>query len=338
MQHQYKLKSIVLFEYLKMIPNYEVYLFLKNITNDTSWDVNISLTIENLLFELNDPLVNLALAQYGYDHDVIIKIYENSNHLPLKLAAISNRSKFLGDSSGNSSWMRHDVINHIMNSNSEDEKYAFITNPLIGYGTLRSLLQRENTFGIGFDSLSENNWQKLLSYAGDNELLANQYDSSQDEDGWCQYEFDTMLLQAWRLVDVVPVTKEWASTLWQLLRFVHQHYDINPKKSIERWISIKEDSADIRTVLARLLSNDDLMSLKDDDHIKERILEERSYTFKKEEGTAKTSMEQSDIKSKSTNISYRKDLISELKSIHQLVYWTFFIALTIAIYFLLKKF
>jgi hypothetical protein len=323
MLNKYVIKNIVFFEYLKLIePNY-VYLILKEKAEDVSWDTNESYGLERLLLGLNHPLINLGLAQYGFNDEVVRELYVKSGQA-VRLAALMNRAETnLTIECANNSWIREDIINPILTSADENEKYALITNPLIGANTLTSLFERKISLGIKFNELPENSWQNLLIYAGDNLLLRSVYNSRVDNDGLTDFLFSDMFRQAWRLVDIVPVTKEWANTLWRLLRFVRPVYDIKPIVSMERWLPLNENSADIRTVLARLLNQYDLMDLKDEE-IKSRILEERKLNESQFVGSDIDDM------SDSPTESFSEELL-EIKSIHRLVSFSLLILVLILI-------
>jgi hypothetical protein len=259
-------ETIVTFTYLKNIPANEVYLYLKlNAEKEYLDEWEDYFEIENLLSTLNHPLINLGLAQHGYNDDVIRKIYSNGDKA-LKLAALMNRKdNFHMPDTSNKSWIDQDLIKKIISSSDENEKYALLTNPLLGASVLTKLFEKKEPF----DSISESDWQNLLKHSRYNILLRTPFDENYT-DGYWNYCYNQMFFSAWKLADSVPITKEWANTLWKLLVNACPEFDINLLKSIERWEAIHNDSVHIRMLLAGALKGNDFEKLKDCDDLNMR--------------------------------------------------------------------
>jgi len=242
--------TLMTFEYLKNTPTDQVYMHLKsNAENKYMKESNDYMKIESLLLTLNDPLVNLGLAQYGYNCDVLRELYSNGNKA-IRLATLMNRKdsyRIFGTE--NRSWIDSDLIKTIISSDDENEKYALLSNPLIGETTLQELLEKKLTF----QSVTESNWQNLLVYVRNHMLLQT------------EYSYPCILKAAWKLADTVPVTKEWARTLWFLLTNTYPLFDIKLAETIRRWESLGDDSADIRMILVRQIHSNEKENYKNSD-------------------------------------------------------------------------
>jgi hypothetical protein len=170
-----EVNTIVTFEYLKNISADQVYLYLKKNAENKNILVsdNDYIEIEKLLLNLNEPLINLGLAQHGYCPDVIRQLFVKGKK-EIRLAALMNRKdNFHITDTSNRSWIDNKSISEIMASHNQYEKYALLSNPLLGSRLLESLFERKEPF----DSISDDAWQKLIEYAGDNKLIRVPYDS-----------------------------------------------------------------------------------------------------------------------------------------------------------------
>lgn len=268
------IETMISFEYLRLLPPEKIYLFLKK--NAENKDAEYSTQkIESLLHTLDQPLINLGLAQYGYNKDVLRNLYLNGNET-LKIATLMNRKdNYHVVDTGNKSWVDREFIKKIVMGENENEKYALLTNPLIGATTLAELFEKKQSF----DKVTEDIWKRLLEYCGDNILLQIQYDHHY-YDGYTEFSFSNMHRLAWRLTEQVPITKEWSYTLSKLLVRAYPELDINLISTIEKWKLIDKDSVDIRMVLAAALNGDDFNRLKDSDDIDMRRIFYRKFYCK----------------------------------------------------------
>ena len=79
-----------------------------------------------------------------------------------------------------------------------------------------------------------------------------------------------MFRAAWKLANTVPVTKEWAYTLWRTLSKVYPEYDIDLMKTIERWKGDDGKFIALRVLLASSLHGDDFDKLRNSEDVEMR--------------------------------------------------------------------
>jgi hypothetical protein len=268
--------------------------------------------LEAALLSRNSDLVDLGLAQYGRSVAVVRELFrrdcgkerQEALLLPLpddpasnrpkalRLAALSNRvfakrpwwSEALPQSlfGLERHSMNLDPIREFVIAASDDELNALFKNPSVDTGILMRLYWKFEPF----DSLSEEEWQRLIKATIGNPRLSTEY-VGPDTFG-AEPEHDRVFNAAWNLAEKVPITDRWARILESLLsRTVPTALSISDKFAvIQRWRPkpIEEPDAErvknlspqdgyldgfgrLRLTLARLLSGLEIEDLKQHDDV-----------------------------------------------------------------------
>jgi hypothetical protein len=158
--------------------------------------------LEKLLLFRNDPLVNLALARYGYSQNIHVKLFAGGD-CGVRCAILAN-SDLNPDSLD---------IASVVRGGNRDELEALARNPYFKDSFFyEALLKREKVFS----ELSEENYQFILTCFGENSRISTPYDDTK-LDGWSDYAYHTVFFKAWELTGSVPATEEWAGVLNYLL-------------------------------------------------------------------------------------------------------------------------
>jgi|GEM_PF-2174387 len=179
--------------------------------------------IEMTLLNRGDPLVNLALAQFGTNIEMLKQIWETTEKTPekytghtsaLRLAILSNQNAggtfFLGGS-GLISVIGLDVFTSFLELASNEELQALGQNPRLGF--FEALYQKTGVF----EALTDDRWRQLITATVGNPRLSEKYDDSDDTDGYGEFQHNSVFSAIYALPAKVAVTKEWAATLAWLL-------------------------------------------------------------------------------------------------------------------------
>jgi hypothetical protein len=211
-------------------------------TSTTPW-TDLDRDLERSLFARTDPLINLALAQFGTTRDLVSEIYEAATlpetdlidgryKLGVRVACLSNRRitayaitwEFPLALVGPKEFAR------LVSSGTYDEYCALLQNPGIHAGFLEGLYKRSGVFS----QLDDRRWCHLVTASAENIRLTTYIDYPEDPDlGY--YNIHQGLAD---LLENAPTTPEWVMTIYRLvlrLRRRHVHGAPACNSIVKRW-------------------------------------------------------------------------------------------------------
>jgi hypothetical protein len=215
--------------------------------------------LEYCLYRRNEPLIDLSLALYGYNSEVLKRIYKRAD-VGTRLAALANPKGSVFVLEGQDLFL----------NGSNEELRAFFSNPNLAGGLFTNLFERKH----GFKDLTDDRLLKLIDLCAGHPRLKAEY-TSLFMDGGDEYEYHLTFDSAWSLAKTAPLTKEWGWALAGLLsKCVVPAGFKDAMETINRW-RIAEDSKEdgkwysrgpffeLRSTLAKLLKEEDLINSDD---------------------------------------------------------------------------
>lgn len=208
---------------------------------DSSWSFDAwDQTLERSLLARNEALIDLALARYARDKDIVRELYEkacSTTNAPneaykkgLRVACLSNHIVWVSDIKG----FPQDVIGteatwKVLSEAADyhDEASALLENPQIDSKLLNALYRREEPFA----SLPENHWTYLIRISLRNPSIGEQ--------------------AIFRVLEVAPSDQRWREMLVPLLERLHPTFAAPPeslRQVLERWSSDNSGEDDDRTL------------------------------------------------------------------------------------------
>jgi len=204
-------------------------------------------SIEAALFARNDPQINLALAAYGENSDVVRALYESSSPKPdtkiveqynieLRHACLSNRRvAWLSFGAGLAHILGKDeTIPSLLAAGAVADAGVLIANPTVGDQVLASLFNHTDIF----EKVEDDVWRSLVGWASNNPRLATENDSPDGPD-----------MGAWRiqegvqrLLSIAPATGDWALPLVEVLEAIDPsiyHKQIETGEILAKWVAVK---------------------------------------------------------------------------------------------------
>jgi hypothetical protein len=176
-------------------------------------------SLEKSLLGRNDPLINLGLAQFGIEDEILRSLFDSpasSQRSALRLAVLSNTTirkhqpYHSGDLIAALTGTRGEVGPWLA-SLSDEELRALFLNPTLGNEFLLEFLERKK----GWSDLSEPRQILTLYALANNPRMSERYKSI-TMDGYAEYSHDAVFTAAWNLAAVVPVKLHWCWVLTAL--------------------------------------------------------------------------------------------------------------------------
>jgi hypothetical protein len=197
--------------------------------------------MENALLGRNEPLIDLALAQYGTDTKVVAQLYQRTATatdpvtVGLRMACLSNQA-------ADTLWNRfpveiigEDELKRILASDEEERDIgALLANPRISERLLEELFSRKGQFA----DLPDDRWIRLLVYAVDNKRIVTCEDDSEGPD-MGHYSIQKSIVA---LLRVAPTTPNFMHVIYNLLSNLdpqQTHGDGDLEAILERWASVE---------------------------------------------------------------------------------------------------
>jgi hypothetical protein len=217
--------------------------------------------LEQSLLARSDPLIDIGLARYAGEKEVVAALYHKSlakpaDHLQerylrgLRIACLSNEVvtnpmvSFLENVLGIEEFTR------LIREGDSDECFAFLTNPRIGDEVLETLYKNEGLFV----SLSDERRRSLVNGSINNPRLTMKKDS----EGYLDYGYRAIHEGIFTLLSCAPTTELWLFTLRQLLDELDPGDIHFPKNAIlpilDRWAQVlvtKEENGYFTTLSGR---------------------------------------------------------------------------------------
>ncbi len=203
----------------------EVFEELKKMSAKTTakrWSLNSGDEYEISLINRNERLINLGLAAYGTNKNVLQALYKHglepaedasdaSYKEGLRIGCLSNITapatnlflRFPDEIIG------PDETRRIVNNASDDEITALIQNPRVSENLLEALYKREGPF----TDTPEEQWRKLIYMSASNARIATEYEYDNSPD-MGHYGIHKSIFE---LLEAAPVDYHWLRTLYHLL-------------------------------------------------------------------------------------------------------------------------
>jgi hypothetical protein len=167
---------------------------------------------EVALAKRDDQLINLSLAQYGRNPEVVSQLFRSAAAgSPMRLACLANQSV-----RGYASVFPKHMLGQVMardwiTSATDLELGALFSNPTLSDDFLRNVLER----GEGWASISDDLLRRIVLILVGNPRMRTPRESDW-MDGYAEYTYDSVFDSAWRLAGSAPTTQEWAYALGNL--------------------------------------------------------------------------------------------------------------------------
>ena len=229
--------------------------------------------LQESLLARNNPLIDLALAQYTNEKEILTVLYKKSHAQPkdqsdekyllgLKISCLSNEYAHFQD------WNIPEKIEEVFGTGeferlvtkgSEEEIAALFANPRF-FEILEALYKNKGVFA----SLTEDRRRLLVIYSTENPRLTLCEDNDSGPDT-AYYSVHKAILS---MLASAPVTHKWAYTLFDLLLVLDPKMVASPEQpisaTIERWnnlLSLKENKYNEEGFYTDLLKKDELCCL-----------------------------------------------------------------------------
>lgn len=178
--------------------------------------------IESALLNVGNPLVELAVAQYGTNQDALAKLWAQTEQAPdkhtghiraLRLAILANQNvgEFLSFGTSLINVIGIDVFPAFVEQASDEELNAMGQNPRLAF--FEALYEKTGPF----ESLSDDRWRQIITATTGNPRLSEAFKDRNERDGYREYKHNCVFTAIYKLPTRVPVTQEWAITLTWLL-------------------------------------------------------------------------------------------------------------------------
>ena len=127
----------------------------------------LSSELEIELLERNEPLINLALAKYGYSREIFKALYPNAPEA-IKLALLSNPHIFANNPIDYSSWMNlWEFGGWLIKEKNSLALFIFFSNPFLDTELINNLYDKTGAF----EDIDEKLWQLLMHYTAKNKKI-----------------------------------------------------------------------------------------------------------------------------------------------------------------------
>lgn len=175
--------------------------------------------VERSLYGRRDPLIDLALARYGFYINIVADIFQSADSSsPIRLACLTNKSLnhsiFLSFplSFPVGLWGRNPgpMIEWLLSA-TDDELCALFENPKLDAGFLSYLLTRSKEWA----TIPDDRLLLIVLILHRNPRMRTPRES-EFMDGIAEYSYNEVFGAAWELAETVPPTDIWAAALGRL--------------------------------------------------------------------------------------------------------------------------
>jgi len=205
---------------------------LEQLRSDSVESVN---QIEELFYNLDQPLVNLGLACYGGNMDVVRKLFHSAPD-EVRLAILGRRDLFLSQNTQSVSVLKQYQAEAVLLNGSLQEQQAILQNPHFSSLIFGHIYSKTGSFS----SLSDDQLKVLIGSSIGNkrfQFAPSILASTTNNESHITSDLREALESAWKLSVSVPVDDSWAIVLMglyeTLIRVENPFDDIG--KAIERW-------------------------------------------------------------------------------------------------------
>ena len=198
--------------------------------------------LEQSLLARNDPLIDIGLARYAREEEVVAALYQKSlakpaDHLQeryfrgLRIACLSNEVVTNHTVSFQENVLGNEEFARLISEGDSDECFALLTNPRIGDEVLEALYKNEGLFV----SLSDERRRQLVNASINNPRLTTMKDS----EGYLDHGYWAIHEGIFTLLSSAPTTELWLFTLRELIGELDPGNLYVPENAIspilERW-------------------------------------------------------------------------------------------------------
>jgi hypothetical protein len=176
--------------------------------------------VQKSLLARRSPIIDLALAQFSDESDVIDELFSR-DRAELRIAAFSNINRLNGYP-----LLRHkeigclpvNIFENLIREGNDEELDAFFKNPEFSEHALAAVFARDGLY----EELSDERWKWIVSWAITNPNL--QKDTHKRfEDGWGYYSKTKPFAEAYKLPLLVEPSNDWAAVLVSGISRVQTH-------------------------------------------------------------------------------------------------------------------
>jgi hypothetical protein len=177
---------------------------------------------EQALRGRNDPLIDLALARYGRNINIVSELFHAANPgSAIRMACLSNQAI---DDTWNPLFLQFplglmngepDQMAVWLQSASNNELHALFQNTSLSDTFLCDLLNRSGSWNL----IDDDKLCGFVSMLRRNSRLRTPRQSS-FIDGWTEHKYNSVFDAAWKLAETAPTTEEWANALGPLYEVI----------------------------------------------------------------------------------------------------------------------
>lgn len=187
---------------------------------------------EYVLFRRNDPHINLALARFAVNGDIVRRVFWRGGP-GVRLSAWCNVAR--SEWRGTGTWAQAAEIELLVTRSHPRELQAFAGNMGLNDDTLVALIRREGPF----TALGDDAYLKVLMALGSNPRLAAEYSDDRPMDGWAEWSHGRPAREAWMLASTAPVSHDMGVALAALLKDIppphHRGFEGDLPAMLARW-------------------------------------------------------------------------------------------------------
>jgi len=208
--------------------------------NSSEWAAGDK-ALEQSLFARNEPLIDLALAQFGTEQEIVSKIYNRASatdanslderfKLGLKVACLSNRRLWSPFGSFPHQIVGEKEFARLVQAGSYDECCAFLQNPRLDEKHLVALYAGAEPFA----RLDDERWRWMVHASAKNPRLTHEHDYDDGPDLGFLHVHRGIL----RLLEIAPATRQWLWTVYYFVRTLKPKQVCqldDPRPILDRW-------------------------------------------------------------------------------------------------------
>jgi hypothetical protein len=199
-------------------------------------------TLERALLERNEPLINLSLARFGSDSDVLKALWAGParDNKPLRLATLMNEvaGDILFGGIPGSLLVRQD-LKPFMAGLDLEETTALFSNRTLSNGFLTGFFEQK----AAWEGLDDERRMAAVAALTKNPRMQARHEGPMD--GYAEFMHDEVFQKGWELAGEVPVTTQWATYLcWFYEKLPPKSYSM-PLELAARWVPDPADTEQI---------------------------------------------------------------------------------------------
>lgn len=201
----------------------------EEIIPDEYYNFNLD-NIELELYQLSMPLINLALAQYGSNIEVLNSLFYDEKVNVYRKACLNNFHFVYQKTDLNTNDKAQNELEKFLSELDEAELWVLIQNAGLHCIVLKRLYSRTRYF----ESLTQSDWEMLIYISSKNPSISQILTRFTNVEGG--HEF-SCIDEAWKLLDTVSVKSSMASALYHILKKSRVPANAPYEKWMKKWVS-----------------------------------------------------------------------------------------------------